>query len=67
MPPETSPRYRLASVLLGEDVAEFINARRPDRAWRLICRDIYEATHGEIDVTQQTVINWAEMPVSQAS
>jgi len=55
-------------VLLGEVVADFTNPRRPDRSSRQISRDIYEATRGEIDVTQQTLINWAEMaPAERAS
>lgn len=58
MPTATSANQKLASALLHRDVVEFIAERRPDRSWRVIARDIYEATHGLVDVTPQTLINW---------
>ena len=55
---------RLASHLLGRDVREFIAERRGSgprhRAWRLVARDLYEATDGQIDVTYETLRSWAE-------
>lgn len=58
MPIDASHTRKLASVLLKQDVVEYILERRPHRSWRVIARDIYEATGGEVDVTPQTVINW---------
>lgn len=58
MPTATSANRKLATALLKRDVVDFIAERRPDRSWRVIARDIYEATKGEVDVTPQTVINW---------
>jgi hypothetical protein len=58
MPTATSANQKLATALLKQDVVDFIAERRPDRSWRVIARDIYEATKGQVDVTPQTVINW---------
>jgi hypothetical protein len=58
MPTAISANQKLASALLKRDVVEFIAERRPERSWRVIARDIYEATKGQVDVTPQTVINW---------
>lgn len=56
--PET-PTQRLATVLLGRDVRDFIAERRAtNRAWRFIARDLYEATDGQVDVTYETLRQW---------
>lgn len=65
--PTPTPTRRLATELLGQDVDQFVAARRPERAWRLVARDLYEATHGAIDVTPQTLINWYGEPQQVAS
>lgn len=54
-----TPNQRLASHLLGQPVVDWIRERRPHVSWRLIARELYEATSGEIDITPQTVITWA--------
>lgn len=54
----TTPTQRLADYLLGGTLDEFVRSRRPDRSWRLIARDLYEATGHEIDVTYMTLTNW---------
>lgn len=56
-----TPTQKLATMLLGRDVREFIAERRDQRrAWRFIARDLYEATNGEIDVTYETLRQWHE-------
>lgn len=60
-PRSGSPTQKLASVLLNQDVREFIEQRRSQgMAWRFIARDLYEATEHQIDVTYETVRSWAE-------
>lgn len=54
-----TPLQRLASHLLGEPVAGWLRARRPDKPWRQIAYELRETTNGEIDVPEQTIINWA--------
>ena len=56
MPPNA--HQRLAAIILGQPVERFISDRRPGRSWRLIARDLYEVTGGQIDVTPQTLRNW---------
>lgn len=46
---------RLASHLLGASLADFVAARRPDRSWRLIARDLFDATKGEIDLSPEAL------------
>lgn len=56
--PQT-PTQRLASVLIGRDVREFVTERRrAGRPWRFIARDLYDATDGQIDVTHETIRHW---------
>jgi hypothetical protein len=60
-PTDQTPNQRLASLILGQPVQSWIITRRTaGRSWRLVARDLYEATNGQIDVTHETVRNWAE-------
>ena len=50
---------KLASILLVQDVREWIGQRRSDgRSWRLISRDLYEATNRQVDVTHESIRSW---------
>ena len=50
---------RLADVLLGRPVEDYIAERREaGRPWRFIARDLHEATNGQIDVTYETLRTW---------
>lgn len=52
---------RLADHLLGEEqgLEHFVRSRRDaGRSWRLIARDLHEATDGEVDVTFETLRSW---------
>lgn len=62
-----TPMQRLAEAVLGESLELFVLSRRPDRSWRLIARDLYEATKGEIDVTPMTLATWFAEPSQAAS
>lgn len=54
-----SPTRRLADLLLGRPVEEWISERRlAGRSWRLIERDLRETTEGEVDVTHETLRSW---------
>ncbi len=54
-----TPTQRLATLLLGADVLDFIAERRSaGRAWRFIARDLHDATDGQIDVTYETLRLW---------
>lgn len=54
-----SPTQRLASILLGRPLDGWIaDQRAAGRSWRLVARDLYEATNGQIDVTHETVRTW---------
>lgn len=50
---------RLADILLDEPVETFVSRKRSEgRSWRLIARDIYTLTDGQVDVTTQTLRMW---------
>lgn len=52
-----SPSARLADHLLDEGLDEFVTNRRTSgRSWRLIARDLLEATG--VDVTYETLRSW---------
>lgn len=63
---------RLATLLLGEDVDQWVAERRePDArlSWRLIARQLNKATNGQVDVTGETIrLRYAAAdPVEQAA
>lgn len=44
----------------GKSLTDFIQTRRDDgQSYRQITRDLYEATGGGVDVTLETVRDWA--------
>lgn len=56
---------RLTAIVLaqhgGGSLDEFVRARRaldPPRPWRLIARDLYEATDREVDLAFETLRGW---------
>lgn len=58
-----TPTQRLADVLLAEEgpLSSFVAKRRaqkPKRSWRLIARDLFEITEGQIDLTGETLRGW---------
>lgn len=58
---EQTPTHRLADILLGADgpLEHFVRSRRRNRrSWRLVARDVYEATDHEIDLTYETLRSW---------
>lgn len=48
-------------MLLGQSVIEWVAERRDaGRPWRLVARDLYEQTNGQIDVTYETLRTWLD-------
>jgi hypothetical protein len=58
MAPPTA-NQRLASLLLGQPVDQWLTQRRESgRSWRLIARDLYDATNGQVDMTYEALRRW---------
>lgn len=57
-----TPTQRLATLLLGSDLGQWVSERRnpPDirRSWRVISNELRRATDGQIDVTGETLRGW---------
>ena len=50
---------RLADAMLKESLEGYVRSRRAQgRPWRLIARDLWQDTDGEIDVTYETLRTW---------
>jgi hypothetical protein len=57
--PSGTRTQQLASLLLGQPVETFVRTRRAEgRSWRLISRDLYDATGQQLDVSDVTLISW---------
>ncbi len=55
-----TPNQKLAGMILGKPVKDYIRERRAlGRSWRLVARDLYEVTNGQIDITYQAAKNWS--------
>lgn len=55
----TLPRQRLADLLLGRSVLEFIAEHRAnDTPYRVIAAAMRDATNGELDISDVTVRAW---------
>lgn len=55
-----SSTQRLAELLLGSPLVDFIADRRAaGRSWRLLSRDLREATDGQVDITGETLRVWS--------
>lgn len=67
---EQTPKHQLADLLLGGDgsLERFVTSRRrAGRSWRLIIRDLYDATGGRVDLTYETLRTWFPDEVEKAS
>jgi len=63
---QPTPTRKLAEILLSEPLDEFVSSRRESgKSWRVIARDLWTETDGQIDVTSMTLQNW--FPSSKAS
>lgn len=61
----TTPTQRLATILLGSDVIEYVKTKRADgQTLTQISRDLYEETGHQIDVSYETVRLWATEPTT---
>ena len=58
---DPTPTQRLASLILGQPILVWMAERRREgMSWRLISRDLYDRTNGQIDITHETLRIWAE-------
>ena len=56
-----TPTQRLAGMLLGEPVDDWIARQRAEgKGWRTIAADLHERTNGQIDVSHEAVRRWTE-------
>lgn len=55
-----TPRQRLASLLLGQDVLTFIRDKRSGEglSWPAVAVALADATNGEVAVTHQALQQW---------
>jgi hypothetical protein len=59
---------RLADLILDQSIEEFIAAKRTQgRSWRLIARDLFTLTDGQVDVTTQTLRMWMDAATQRES
>lgn len=58
-PRHRTPNHRLADLLIPGGVEEFVRSRRSEGyAWRVIARDLWADTGGEVDITHETLRAW---------
>jgi hypothetical protein len=56
-----TPTQKLADILLGLPVENWIGERRAaGMSWRRISLELRDLTKGQMDVTAQTLITWAD-------
>jgi len=54
-----TPTTRLATVLLAQDVGEWLTTRREQgRNWYQLAADLSEATKGQVSVSHEAVRQW---------
>ena len=59
--PTITPTQRLASLILGEPVVGWLEARRAEGlSWRLIARELEKRSNGQLDITHETLRLWVE-------
>lgn len=57
--PVPTPTQRLADHILGEPLAARVERdRKAGKSWRVIARDLYVETGGQVDVTHETLRTW---------
>lgn len=54
-----TPSQRLATVLLGTPLKDWVKERRRDgQSWRAISEELHEATEGQVAVSFETLRTW---------
>lgn len=51
-------KQRLAAVLLGEPLEQWVTARRPHTAWVTLASELYEALDGELSISHESLRLW---------
>ena len=58
---EATDKQRLATILLGEPVADWLQAKRAmGMSWRSIANHLEDETDGQVSVSHESVRQWAE-------
>lgn len=56
-----TPTQRLAGMILGEPVADWIARQRSDgKSWRTVAADLRDRTNGQVDISYEAVRRWAD-------
>ena len=66
----STPSQRLAEVVLGTDLREYVNAKRKARPrwpWALIAEQLDHDTGGQVAVSSQTLRYWYAADEKKAS
>jgi hypothetical protein len=57
--PKPTAKQRLADLVLGRPLAEFVAERRANEvAWRRIGREVLDATDGTVEISGETLRAW---------
>lgn len=57
--PVPTAKQRLADLILGRPLAEFVAERRAnDIAWSRIARELRDATDGAVEVSRESLREW---------
>ncbi len=70
MPNPLTPSQRLAGVLLGEPLADYVAAKRmalPRWPWNLIAEQLSTDTNGQVAVTGEILRQWYRDDMATAS
>jgi hypothetical protein len=60
--------WQHANVVLGGALDEFVTSRRADgKGWRLIARELWAATDGQVSVTHESLRRWYEAASGEAA
>lgn len=61
---------RLAAVLIGQDLADWVTERRQHRyqpSWQALADELREVTNGDVDVTRETLRLWYGEPTEKSA
>lgn len=57
--PKQTAKQRLADLILGRPLAEFVAERRAsDVSWRRISRELLDSTDGAVDISGESLRSW---------
>lgn len=63
---KTTPTTELASLLIGEDLGQWLAQRREQgRTWAGLAADLDDATNGKVQVSREAIRLWFLEPATQ--